>query len=228
MLIAGCAPSPDAKQPAQGARNADPFIDSVRVRRARELVRRPDTLGTRVDSARILGEPSARVWLVLVSEFQCARCRMVATDILPAIRREYVDPGKVRVAFVNWPDERHFNSRFASHAALCAGAAGHFWAMHDSLFASLPRWERLPDPQPFMDSLAISLGAAPEAQHSCTSRQRLSNLLEGDRERSERSGAAVRPTAFVGTKTLDGDNLTLWSVRRALDAALARSDASHK
>ena len=228
LLLAACAPSPDARGTPQASRESDPFIDSVRMRRARELGRRPDTLGTRVDSARILGSPSARVWLVLVSEFQCERCRTVATDILPAIRREYVEPGNVRVAFVNWPDERHFNSRFASHAALCAGAAGHFWEMHDSLFASVPQWERLPDPQPFMDSLAVSLGVSPDAQHFCTTRQRLSNLIESDRERSEKSGATVRPTAFVGEEKLDGDNLTLWNVRRALDAALARSDATSK
>lgn len=228
LLLAACSSSRDARQGAVGSRDADPFIDSVRARRARELGRRPDTLGTRVDSARILGAPTARVWLVLVSEFQCERCRTVATEILPAIRREYVDPGKVRVAFVDWPDERHFNSRFAAHAAFCAGAAGHFWEMHDSLFATLPRWERLPDPQPFMDSLAIALGAEPDAQHFCTERQRLSNLIEEDRVRSEESGATVRPTAFVGTEKLDGDKLTLWSVRRALDEAIARSARAAK
>lgn len=168
------------------------------------------------------------MWLVLVSEFQCERCRTVATEILPAIRREYVDPGKVRVAFIDWPDERHFNSRFAAHAAFCAGVAGHFWEMHDSLFATLPQWERLPDPQPFMDSLSISLGTDPKAQHFCTERQRLSNLIEEDRVRSEASGATVRPTAFIGTEKLEGDNLTLWAVRRALDAAIARTGGPPK
>ncbi len=228
LLLAACSSPRDARDIAQGSRDADPFIDSVRARRARELGHRPDTLGTRVDSTRILGAPTARVWLVLVSEFQCAKCRRVATEILPAIRREYVDPGKVRVAFINWPDERHFNSRFAAHAALCAGAAGHFWEMHDSLFATLPQWERLPDPQPFMDSLSISLGTDPKGQHFCTERQRLSNLIEEDRVRSIESGAKVRPTAFIGSEKLEGENLTLWGVRRALDAALARTGDARK
>ncbi|MEP7382961.1 MAG: thioredoxin domain-containing protein [Gemmatimonadota bacterium] len=205
----------------------DSFVDSIRIRGALGLERRPDTLGARVDLTRILGSATAPVWLVIVSEFQCESCRRLATDILPTIRREYVDPGKVRVAFVNWPDEAHFNSRFASHAALCAGSAERFWEMHDSLFASLPRWERLADPQPFMDSLAITAGVAPDMQHSCTSRSRVSNLLKGDLERSELSGATIRPTLFVGNQKLEGDGLTLFAVRRALDIALSRAGATH-
>lgn len=226
LLVTACTPSPDVHTVQRGSGDSDPFIDSVRVRRARELGRRPDTLGTRVDSSRILGSPTAKVWLIMVSEFQCAACRTVATEILPAIKREYVDPGKVRVAFMHWPDEKHFNSRFASHAALCAGASGHFWEMHDSLFATLPTWERLPDPQPFMDSLAVSVGAESKAESVCTARQRMSNLIEEDRVRSQQSGATVRPTLFVGQEKLDGENLTLWSVRRALDAAIARGAGS--
>lgn len=197
--------------------------DSLRVRRSFELEKRPDTLGSRVDTMRILGSPNAAVWLVVVSDFQCAACADFAQRVLPALRRDYVERGAVRLAYVNFPQDRGFNARIAAHTALCAASAGRFWAMHDSLFATLPRWQRTPDPQPFFDSMAVVVGVPPEEQRFCIERQRLLHLLAGDMERSRKSGVTEVPTVFIGSEMLSGRRLTEKAVRRALDEALARA-----
>ena len=196
------------------------IADSIRIRRNEELRRRPDTLGARVDSLRILGAPTAALWLVVVSDFQCAACRDFATNVLPVVRRDYVDAGVVRLAFVNFPQESHFNARFAAHAALCAGTSGRFWETHDTLFASLARWERLPDPQPLLDSLAVSAGAAPGTQRECRAALRMLNLLTGDVERSRKAGVTTVPTLLVGDRRLSGRELELDIIRRVIDDAL--------
>ena len=196
------------------------IADSIRIRRNDELRRRPDTLGARVDSTRILGAPTAALWMVVVSDFQCAECRDFATTVLPVLRHDYVDAGTVRMAFVNLPQETHVSARLAAHAALCAGASGKFWEMHDTLFAASARWERLPDPQPLLDSLAVSAGAAPATQRDCTARFRLLNLLAGDVERSRKAEVRAVPTVLVGDRRLTGRELELPIIRRAIDDAL--------
>ncbi|HMN10236.1 MAG TPA: thioredoxin domain-containing protein [Gemmatimonadaceae bacterium] len=200
--------------------------DSLRVRREAAIATRPDTFGTRVDSMRILHPPAGAdapvPWVIVISEFQCAACRHLALDVLPSIRRDIAEGGVAHLAFVNAPRDEHFNARFAAHAALCAASAGRFWEMHDSLFATLPRWDRMPDPQRWMDSLAVAAGVPFDVQDACTTRQRLLRVLEGDMRRSEQAGVTDVPAVFVGDRRLASSELTVRGIRRAIAQATAR------
>ena len=211
MALAACSrdAAPRSEPVTVGrAMRRSPMEDSLRARRSAKLATRPDTFGARVDLSRIAGPATAPVWIVVVSDFQCAPCREFATTLLLAIRRDYVDRGSARLAFVNFPQDQHFNARFAAHAALCAGASGHFWAMHDSLFVTQAHWARSDDPRPFMDDMAISIGANASEQRSCTERNRLFNLMAGDRDRSLTSGVTELPTVLIGEEKLAGATLT--------------------
>lgn len=196
--------------------------DSIRVRAERAFELRPDTFGARADSQRILraGPVGGRApWVVVVSDFQCQECRRFALEVVAPLRREIVQTGVANLAFVNAPQEAHFNARFAALAALCAAADGRFWEMHDSLFASLPRWDRLPDPRPFLDSLAIAAGVRADRQRDCLERNRLLRLLYGDLRRSEAIGGDALPAVFVADRRLSSAERTLDGVRQALARA---------
>ncbi|MCC6770161.1 MAG: thioredoxin domain-containing protein [Gemmatimonadaceae bacterium] len=218
LVLGACTPDRD---PPRAPRIS--VRDSIRVRREAAVALRPDTFGTRVDSQRIfrvnMAAEGAVPWVVVIADFQCQACRRLALDVLPSIRRDIAERGVAQLAYVNAPQEAHFNARFAAHAALCAASAGRFWEMHDSLFAALPRWDRTPDPQPFMDSLAIAAGVPDDVQHDCTRRQRLLRVLEGDIRRSERVGATDLPVVFVGERRLRPSELTVEGVRAAIATA---------
>ena len=215
--------SPDSEPPREVVVSP---IDSIRARREAAIETRPDTFGMRVDSMRILhpaaGASAAVPWVVVISEFQCATCRRLALDVLPAIRRDIVERGTAHLAFVNTPRTEHFNARFAAHAALCAASAGRFWEMHDSLFATLPHWDRLPDPQGYFDSLAVSAGVPAEVQAQCTAHQRLLRVIEGDLRRSAQAGVTDPPAVFVGERRLPASELTVEGIRRAIADASGR------
>lgn len=183
---------------------------------------RPDTLGMRADSGRIAGDTTAKLWVIVLSDFQCAECRDLSLRALPLLRKEFVEKGSVRIAFVNHPQERHFNARFAALAALCAATAGRFWEMHDSLFAAQPYWHRMPDPRPYMDSLAVAAGVPAAVQSDCTSRNRMLHTLTNDIERSRELGVADVPAVFVGERRLEPGELTPGGLQRAVRSALPR------
>src|SRR6476646_5476354 len=48
----------------------------------------PDIVGA--DLARIDGSPSAKLWVVVVSDFQCPYCKQWHDETYPAFHREYV------------------------------------------------------------------------------------------------------------------------------------------
>lgn len=55
---------------------------------------------------------------------------------MPQIEKEYVDSGKMKHVFMDFPLDMHKDAFKASEAGLCAGDQGKFWEMHDKLFAN--------------------------------------------------------------------------------------------
>lgn len=207
--------------PAPRPKTVNPVRDSMRVRAMRRFEQRPDTLLARVDTARILGAPAARLWVVFVGELQCAGCASSLLELIPMLRREYVETGRIRLAYVNaGAADTVYNARFAAHAAFCAGISGRFWEALDVIAASRDDWADLDDPQPRLDSLAVRAGANPETQSACRQRQRMLPMVMWDKERAEASHVTTLPTLLIGDQPMAGD-LSPAAVRRAIDKALA-------
>jgi protein-disulfide isomerase len=87
-----------------------------------------------LDGAVILGNAAARVAIVQYSDFQCSFCGQFARETWPAIRKQYVESGKVLAAFRHLPLPGHAFARGAAISADCAGQQGKFSQMHDRLF----------------------------------------------------------------------------------------------
>ena len=174
------------------------------------------------DSARIRGSSSAKVWLIVASDFQCPYCKMWHDSSDATIRREYVDNGKVRLAYINYPIATHQNAVPAAEYAMCAAAQDKFWQMHDALFASQEAWAPLPDPTAKLDEVAKSAGVDMTALAACVSSHRMVPLIEADHARAVRSGVRATPSFVVGTQLLEGVIPTA-ELKQALDAALANA-----
>ena len=72
--------------------------------------------------------------MIEFSDYQCPFCSRYARDVLPQIRTDYVDTGKIKYVFRDLPLSFHKQAFKAAEAAHCAGAQGKFWEMHDTLF----------------------------------------------------------------------------------------------
>jgi protein-disulfide isomerase len=172
------------------------------------------------DKARIAGSATASVWLIEVSDFQCPYCKAWHDSSYAAIKRDYVDAGRVRLAYVNFPLDIHKNARPAAEAAMCAGAQGHFWQMHDALFETQPYWQRLSDPAPAFDSLAASVDVNVPAMRACIAAGTMKATIEGDIDRAKQQGVQSTPSFIIGGQVIAGAQ-PLAVMRQALDAVLA-------
>ena len=179
-----------------------------------------DSLSTRMDQARILGNSSATVWFIMVSDFQCPYCKQFHDQSFAALRQQYVATGKVRMAYINFPLPIHANAWPAAEAAMCAGAQGKFWQMQDALFASQERWaEKRPPPRCSIRS-PTSLGVDTTALDRCVSSTAVHDLIEADRDRADRAGVNATPTIIIGDKVLQGVE-PIQNYQHVLDSALA-------
>ena len=81
-----------------------------------------------------IGEANAPITMVEFSDFQCPFCSRWFNDAYPQIKQNWVNTGKLRIVFKDFPLSFHPNAQKASEAAQCALKQGKFWEMHDSIF----------------------------------------------------------------------------------------------
>lgn len=177
-----------------------------------------DSLTHAADLGRILGKPSATTWFIMVSDFQCPFCKAWHDSTYAMIKHDYVDTGKLRMAFINFP--LHTNSVPAARTAMCAAAQGKFWPTHDRIFDTQNKWKNLKDPRPYLDALAVAAGANAAALQSCENGGHVDALIAADQERFQKTGVTGTPTFYIGRATMVGA-LPPGEFRHVIDSVLA-------
>ncbi len=89
-----------------------------------------------VDDDAALGEADAPVTIVEFSDYQCPFCEKFYAQTLPDIKKNYIDTGKVRLIYRDFPLGFHPEAQKAAEAAECAGKQGKYYEMHDKLFTN--------------------------------------------------------------------------------------------
>jgi protein-disulfide isomerase len=186
-----------------------------------------DSLALRAaaDSGRILGAAGAKVWMLMVSDFQCPYCKSWHDQSFAALRKEYVDNGKVRMAYMNFPLDQHEQAVPAAEAAMCASVQRKFWEYQSALFGTIERWGKPGDQTAVYESLATAQGLDLARFRSCMQSHVMRAVIEGDRVRMQQAGVQSTPSFFVGSQAIAGAQPTA-VFRQALDAALAGAPAT--
>jgi protein-disulfide isomerase len=150
----------------------------------------------------VLGRPDAPVTLVEFSDYQCPFCQRFFLATLPALKKDYIDAGKVRYVFRDFPlDQIHPQARKAAEAAHCAGEQGKYWEMHDVLFGNQ---QALQPPQLSDHARALGLDGA-RFDQCLTSGTHAARVSQG---LTDGQAAGVQGTpGFVVAKTTPGDSV---------------------
>ncbi len=85
---------------------------------------------------RVRGNPQAPITLLEYSDFTCGYCEKFFQETWPILFSEYIDTGKMRLVYRDFPRSPSGPSVDTAMAARCAGEQGQYWAMHDRLFSS--------------------------------------------------------------------------------------------
>jgi protein-disulfide isomerase len=212
-----CAPANSTKQAAESGTTVRKDTTAV----IAPVAAPRDSDGVRADLARIQGNPTAPVWVIEVSDFQCPFCKQWHDQTYQTLRDDFVKTGKVRLAYINFPLAQHVNAWPAAESAMCAGAQGKFWEMHDGLFVNQSKWEVLSSPAPFFDSLARATGVDVARWRQCVQSGKMKPWIQADHDRAQTAGATSTPTFIIGDKILVGAQ-PIENLRSAIDSALAK------
>lgn len=180
----------------------------------------PDERVERADRARIMGDSGAKVWVMIVSDFQCPFCKTWHDSTGPKLKKEFVETGIARLAYVHYPLGQHQGAMPAAEASMCAGAQGKFWEFHDKLFATQKEWEVSATPATAFEGYAKQMGLDMAAYGQCVSDHLMAPMIRADQEKSQAAGAGSTPTFIVGNQSFSGAQ-PIETFRAAIAQALA-------
>ncbi|MBI4488594.1 MAG: DsbA family protein [Deltaproteobacteria bacterium] len=147
-----------------------------------------------VDDDPFKGDKNARLALIEFSDYQCPFCARHFRQTLPQIERDYIQTGKVKYVFRDFPIESIHPEAFkAAEAANCSGEQGKYWEMHDRLFAN-QRALGLKDLPLHAQELGLDL---PSFQQ-CLGSGRQASEIRKDMADGMRAGVRGTPTFFFG------------------------------
>jgi protein-disulfide isomerase len=174
--------------------------------------------------AAAMGSKNAPVVVMEFSDFHCPFCRRHATQVLPQLKRDFVETGKVLYVFRHLPLDIHPDAPAVAVAAVCAGKQGRFWELHDRFF-STPRAVPPTDVEAHAREVGVDLGA----YRLCVSREGPAEVRADMREGQglqingtpafvfglNRGGTSMAPiTSISGADTYDNFAKAIESVLR--------------
>ena len=98
----------------------------------------PSAVKVSEDDDPVLGKKDAPVTIIEFSDYQCPFCRKFWQDTLPSIKKDYIDTGKVKLVYRDFPLSFHPMAIPSAQAANCAretGGDSAYFKMHDKIFA---------------------------------------------------------------------------------------------
>lgn len=136
-------------------------------------------------SDRVLGDPEAPITIIEYASLTCPHCARFHMETLPKLKSEWIDTGKAKLIYRDFPTAPAGPSFAASMIARCA-AKERYFSFVDAFFRTQATWVASPDPRGALGQMA-RLGGMSEADFE----QCLENeaLLTGIRQRAQEGGA---------------------------------------
>lgn len=167
-----------------------------------------------------LGAADAPVTVVEYAMFTCPHCAAFHHEVLPQLKADYIDTGKVRLVF----REVYFNrpSLWAAMIARCAPQERYF-GIADLLFDEQADWAAETDPQALVGKL-FAIGKQAQLtdaeMEACMSDRAFAEALVADYQKhAEEDAIEATPTFIIDGEKVD--NLPWPEFQAKLDAALA-------
>ena len=154
-----------------------------------------------LDDDPVIGNPDAPITIVEFSDFQCPFCARFNSQTLPLILEEYINTGKVKLVFRDFPIQSiHPNAVYAAIAAECANDQDGFKVMHDVLFDNQNQWNNLAttDAITMFSQYASAAQLDSEIFDTCLTSEYHVSEIQNDLDDGRGYGVTGTPGFFIG------------------------------
>lgn len=148
------------------------------------------------------GDPNAKVTVIEYASLTCSHCGHFHNDILPEIKRNYIDTGKVRWVFRHFP----LDSLAMAGAVLTACVPNDQGRkLYDALFKDQENWVTSQTPIEPLKSLAQVGGLTGSGVEDCLRNRPLIDEFRAELERNSQTHVVeATPAFFIGEQAHQG------------------------
>ena len=140
-----------------------------------------------------MGDDSAKVIIIEFTDYQCPYCARHSKGVLPEIKKNFVDTGKIQYAIRDYPLGFHAEAKGAAISANCAGEQGKYWEMHDVLFDNPRNLSK-----DFYQQQVAKLDLNLEKFQTCVDNPASATAIDQSIADGSKYGVSGTPKSFIG------------------------------
>lgn len=158
------------------------------------------------DNDAFLGNEKAKVTVIEFSDFQCPFCRSFWRDTIPQLKKEYIDTGKIKFVYRDYPLDFHPGAKPAAEGAECARDQGKFWELHDKIFQEQDKQGQgtIQFTKTDVVRWAGQIGLNMSQFNRCLDSGKYKAEVEKDVADGTAAGVSGTPTTFINGRSLVG------------------------
>ncbi len=165
----------------------------------------------------VLGDPDAPVEVIEYASMTCPHCRRFHEAVYPPLKKDWIDTGKVRFIFREFPLDRY--ALQASMLARCGGEQ-KFFGFIDLLFQQQSNWTSASDPAAALRQIGVLGGISGEAFEACMADETLVDMILATRlDGHQRMKVAGTPSVYVNGEKV-GDPMDYEDISDRIRSAL--------
>ncbi len=169
------------------------------------------------------GRADAPVVLIEYADFKCGFCGKFARDTEPALVKKYVEEGKLRIEWRNFPIFGE-ESQAAARGAWAAGQQGRFWEFHMAAYAEGAKEKGFGDGR--LKTLAREAGVADVDRFvRDVASDAARKAVTRDQEEAYGLGATSTPSFLINGRPIAGAQ-PAETFTQAIDEALATAEGA--
>ena len=151
----------------------------------------------------VSGNPDAKVTMIEYASLTCPHCARFNEEVMPELRKNYIDNGKIRYVFRDYP----LDNLAAAAAAIARCAPGNRGqAMIDMMYKNQNVWARSPKPIDPLRGYAQLAGMSAADVDACLANKAITGKInEVMNTASSVYKVEATPTFFIGEEKLSGE-----------------------
>jgi len=172
---------------------------------------------------RVLGDANAKVTLIEYASATCPHCADFHVNILPQLKTEYIETGKVKFIFREFPLDPLALGVFMLTRCL---PEEKFFDMTNEFFRTQETWARAQNPTVEITKMMTAAGMDKETFDACIKNDKLAqSMVEYSQQSGKDFSIKGTPAVFVDGEPIR-DLKDISKVRQAIDSAINQSAAN--
>ena len=165
---------------------------------------------------KVLGKDDAPITIVEYASMTCPHCAHFHETTLPELKKKYIDTGKARLVFREFP----FDPRAEAGFMLARCSNDNYFNMVDVLFKQQESWAAASDAKDALLQLSKLAGFSQQTFEACLTDQKLLDDVRAVRQRgADDFGVDSTPTFFINGNRYPGA-LTIEKMSAIIDGML--------